>query len=135
MSYELITGSPSEGSFLGTGFGFPLKLTSGGGIEQVTGTDHISACVARLSLFKKGDYPGVYTLGGGVSGLIFGVNAMNRIVGVQKDCTSTIENFEDRVSSLRVQAMQKSDDPQALVIVTEYTIDGLVKRTKDTLLT
>jgi hypothetical protein len=125
MPLPLTPGLVNEALFLGTGFGFPNTLEKDGSVHKVQGTSHVSACVARLCLYKKGDYLGVVSLGGGISGLTFGVNAINKLVTVQRDCETTVDVFEDRVSDLVVSAFKSAENSNEISISTEYTLNSL----------
>lgn len=133
MGFKFTPNSSEGAEFLGQGFGFPLKVAPGGSVTKAKGLQHVSACVARLQLYNKGDYVGVYSLGGNISGMAFGVNAMNNINSIKKDCENTIENFEDRVSSVRVEFFREKNNPTKLDIASEYTIDRIMVKASDVL--
>lgn len=108
-------------SSLGKGFAHPVKVGRNGSLGTVEGEDHLSGCLTRLALYRKGDTAGVWSLGGNVFAAVFAVNALSLKTQLEEDITQTVRDFEGRVSNVKV-LISRGDEDHAIEITAIYTV-------------
>jgi uncharacterized protein len=118
-----------EGSFLGTGWGFPPRFAAGGAeVEMVSGVDDVHQSLRILLATQLGERVMRPDFGCDLGGVLFeevGQRLVNRIAGLVGDA---ILYHEPRVKLGALDVSESPTEPGLLFIKVEYTVRGVNSR-------
>jgi len=114
----------NENELLGGGFAFPLKITKGGNAKLVEGQTYLKNCVYHFGMYDYLDLVGVPSFGGGLPSLLFGVFSGDNLRYHEDIMQIGLDNWEPRVTEVRVTAGTSTDSDTKVVMVVQYSIEA-----------
>jgi phage baseplate assembly protein W len=114
----------SDQETLGVGFAFPLRITESGETKLAIGEDSVKSCIYHISTYNKGDLYGTLSFGGNVPKLLFSVFSGDKLALHEDWLRTGIEDWEPRVTNLRVTAGKnvKDESNTKVVMLIQYTV-------------
>jgi uncharacterized protein len=110
-----------ERDFLGSGWSFPVRINSRGGIELSRGEDDIAESIKMILSTPKGQRRMRPAFGCGIHDLAFAPNDPATHGQIRHHVTEALALWEPRIEVLAVRVQPDSDDPARLFVDIEYS--------------
>ena len=111
-------------SALGGGFPFPVEVNSSGYVDVQEGVDHVKACLRHFALYDYGMLVGTPTFGGGVPSTLWQAITSNLIEKKEEQLRWGLEQWEPRITEIKVKIGQAEDDPTHLIELLFFEVES-----------
>jgi phage baseplate assembly protein W len=108
--------------FLGTGFGFPLRVTPQGRLAMVRSGERVEESIYLILSTKVGERVMMPTFGCTIHDLVFAPNNAATRTRAVDGVRRALVNFEPRIDVLEVAAETAAGEPSLLLIRVNYRL-------------
>ena len=116
----------SEEQTLGSGFAFPLQVTTSGETKVTIGEENVKSGIFHIVAYRRGDLYGANSFGGEVPLMVFTVFSGDKLAMHEDWLKEGLELWEPRIVDLRVTAGKDIDttkDSKAVMLV-QYRVES-----------
>jgi uncharacterized protein len=107
---------------IGTGFKFPIKVNTKGGLEWSSGPQRIQDAIWIIISTSLGERVMRPTFGGGAEDFVFESNSVATQVRLSAAVSSALTQWEPRIQVVNVSVTQPPQLPSSVLISIQYTI-------------
>ena len=121
----------SEQDNLGSGVAFPIRVNASGETKVTTGEENVKSCIYHIATYRRGDLYGTLGFGGHVPAMVFTVFSGDKLKLHEDWLQSAIDNWEPRVTDVRVTAGKDVNDNSntKVVMLTQFRIESVDSET------
>jgi len=114
----------SDEELLGSGFAFPLRVTTSGGTKVAKGEDSVKSSIFHIATYNRGDLYGTPSFGSNLPKMLSTVFSGDKLALHEEWLKQGIENWEPRIADLRVTAGKDVNDTtnSKVVILAQYRV-------------
>jgi len=109
-------------AYLGTGWGFPVRIAAGGGIERAVHEQSVREAVWIILGTAPGEREMRPDFGCGIHDLVFSANDSATAGRIEESVRTALTLWEPRIEVLTVQATSRAEAPQVLLVRVEYRL-------------
>lgn len=109
------------GTFIGSGWAFPLRSSASGRVALVNGDDELNEAIRLILGTAKGERPMRPEFGCGIHDLVFGSADSETAARVAYEVRSSLVRWEPRIEVLGVDVSFDDNEPAVMYIDISYT--------------